>query len=370
MTVKIAISAVETSGDLIGAKLVAALKAQDIDIQIMGLSGDKMIAAGCVQLWDQKRVNVMGFSEVLKKLPALLWLRRTVIGYFSTNKPDVFIGVDGPDFNFMIEKRLKQQGIKTVHFISPSVWAWRQSRIKKIKKSTDLVLCLFPFEVEFYQKHKQRAVFVGHPLAETLQPRVNYQATKTILLMPGSRASEITRLLPEMLTAAAMMAVQDPQLKFHLALANDELLGWAKPLATKANVSISIGDAHQWMSQVDLVLVASGTAALELALLGVPMVVVYKLSALSYLIASRLVKIKWVSLPNIIANKPLVPELIQDAANGENIAKHAMEILTSDVTTLTQAFKEIHQQLNLNASEESARLISEFIYERPLHKYE
>lgn len=363
MTVKIAISAAETSGDLIGSKLVAALKAQNATVQIEGLAGEKMVKAGCTQLWDQKRVNVMGFSEVLKKLPSLLRLRKTMIDYFSANKPDVFIGVDGPDFNFVIEKKLKQRGVKTVHFISPSVWAWRQSRIKKIKKSTDLVLCLFPFEVDFYQKHKQRAVFVGHPLAETLRPRENYQSTKTILLMPGSRVGEVTRLLPELLAAAQIMMQQDPQLKFHMALANDELLAWAKPLAADANVRISVGDAHQRMPQVDLVLVASGTAALELTLIGVPMVVVYKLSAFSYFIASRLVKIKWVSLPNIIANKSLVPELIQGDANGENIAQHAMKILNSDGQNLVAEFKKIHQQLNLNASEESAQLIGEFINE-------
>lgn len=360
---KIAISAAETSGDLIGAKLVATLKAQSVDIQIQGLAGDKMIDAGCVQLWDQKRVNVMGFSEVLKKLPSLLRLRKTIINYFSNDKPDVFIGVDSPDFNFTIEKKLKQRGVKTVHFISPSVWAWRQNRVKKIKKSTDLVLCLFPFEVDFYQKHQQRAVFVGHPLAEVLHPRVNYQSTKTILLMPGSREGEITRLLPEMLAAVTVMAKQNAQLSFHLALANDELLEWAKPLAKKVNISVSTGDAHQRMPQVDLVLVASGTATLELALLGVPMVVVYKLSALSYFIASRLVKIKQVSLPNIIANKALVPELIQNDANGVNIAKYAMKILHGDTEALAQEFKNIHQQLNLNASEESARLIYEFVNE-------
>jgi len=361
--VKIAISAAETSGDLIGAKLVAALKVQNPDIQIQGLVGDKMIDAGCVQVWDQKRVNVMGFSEVLKKLPALWRLRHTIIQYFSKHRPDVFIGVDAPDFNFVIERKLKQQGVKTVHFISPSVWAWRQNRIKKIKKSTDLVLCLFPFEVDFYQKHQQRAVFVGHPLAEVLQPRINYQRTKKILLMPGSRTSEVTRLLPEMLAAVAVMAKQDPQLNFHLALANDELLAWAKPLARAAGVGVSTGDAHQRMPQADLVLVASGTAALELALLGVPMVVVYKLSALSYFIASRLVKIEWVSLPNIIAKKSLVPELIQEEAYGANIAQYALAILQGDIEVLTQEFKKIHQQLALNASEESARIIGEFVNE-------
>lgn len=360
---KIAISAAETSGDLIGSRLVAALKTQDADIQVQGLVGDNMIDAGCVQLWNQNRVNVMGFSEVLKKLLSLLQLRKTIIQYFSNDKPDVFIGVDAPDFNFKIEKKLKQRGVKTVHFISPSVWAWRQSRVKKIKKSTDLVLCLFPFEVDFYQKYRQRAVFVGHPLAEVLHPRVNYQSTKAILLMPGSRESEITRLLPELLVAAERMARQDPQLKFHITLANEELLSWTESLANKVNIGISIGDAHQRAAQSDLVLVASGTAALELALMAVPMVVVYKLSVFSYFIASRLMKIKYVSLPNIIADKKLVPELIQNDANGGKIAKHAMEILNSNTTTLTQEFNNIHQQLNLNASEESARIIREFINE-------
>ncbi|SMN11910.1 Lipid-A-disaccharide synthase [uncultured Candidatus Thioglobus sp.] len=357
----IAISAAETSGDLIGSKLVAALKAQDASLQIEGLAGEKMIDAGCVQLWDQKQVNVMGFSEVLKKLLPLLKLRKTIIEHFSNNKPDVFIGVDGPDFNFVIEKKLKRRGVKTVHFISPSVWAWRAGRVKKIKKSTDLVLCLFPFEVDFYEKHGQRAVFVGHPLAETLHPRVDYSPTKAILLMPGSRDSEVKRLLPELLASAQLMAEQDSQLSFHIALANDELLEWAKPLADKANISLSVGDAHQRAAQSDLVLVASGTAALELALIGVPMVVVYKLSAFSYFIASKLVKIKNISLPNIIANKTLVPELIQDEANADNIAKHALQILNNDIKLLTQEFTKIHQQLSLNASEESARIIREFI---------
>lgn len=362
---KIAISAVETSGDLIAASLVDALKTQDSDIQIQGIAGDKMLEAGCEQLWDAKRVNVMGFSEVLKKIPTLLSLRKTIIQYFSTHKPDVFIGVDGPDFNFTIERKLKQRGIKTIHFISPSVWAWRQYRVKKIKQSTDLVLCLFPFEVDFYQQHNQRAVFVGHPLTQRLRPRYNYQSTNNILLMPGSRKSEISRLLPELLVATKIMAQQDNNLRFHLVLADDELLDWSRFLvqSTGVDVSISTGDAHQCAKISDLVLVASGTAALELALLGVPMVVVYKLSAFSYFIASKLVKINHISLPNIIANQPLVPELIQKDANGENIAQHAIEILNSNTASLTQAFKNIHKQLDLNASEEAAKIIKEFLNE-------
>ncbi|BBB24348.1 lipid-A-disaccharide synthase [Isorropodon fossajaponicum endosymbiont JTNG4] len=360
---RIAISAVETSGDLIGSKLIQSLKKQNSDVSIEGLAGDKMTAAGCVQHWDQKQVNVMGFSEVLKKLPSLLHLRKLIIVYFSNQKPDVFIGVDAPDFNFIIERKLKSQGVKTVHFISPSVWAWRQSRIKKIKQSTDLVLCLFPFEVGFYQAHNQRALFVGHPLAQSLRPRKPHIKTKNILLMPGSRQSEIKRLLPEMLLAAKIMSVQDPMLTFHLALANDELLDWVTVQVGNAPVEISLGCAHVRMLNADLALVASGTAALELALVGVPMVVVYKLSSFSYFIASRLVKSKYISLPNIIANKNLVPELIQNNASGNNIAKHAMAIVSRDNKALIKAFNAIHQQLDLDASDESARIIYEFINE-------
>ncbi len=360
---RIAISAAETSSDLIGSKLVLSLKAQNPGVHIEGLSGDKMTSAGCKKLWDMNLVNVMGFSEVLKKLPYLLGLRKKIIDYFSNNKPDVFIGVDAPDFNFVIEKKLKSRGIKTIHFVSPSVWAWRQNRVKKIKKSTDLILCLFPFEVDFYKSNNQRALFVGHPLAESLKPRKNHINGKNILLMPGSRESEVKKLLPEMLLAIGIMSKQDPELKFHLALASDELQSWAKEKINTSAVSVSIGDAHTRMLDADLVLVASGTAALELALVGVPMVVIYKLSSLSYFIASRLIKSKYISLPNVIANKDLVPELIQDNANANNIAKQAMKIITSDTSSLVQEFNDIHSKLSLNASDESARLIYEFINE-------
>ncbi|WP_428088120.1 lipid-A-disaccharide synthase [Candidatus Thioglobus sp.] len=360
---RIAISAAETSGDLIGSALVEALKAQDSSLQIEGLCGVKMQYAGCDKRWDMSLVNVMGFTEVLKKLPALLKLRKAIIQHFSTHKPDVFIGIDAPDFNFVIERKLKKQGIKTLHFISPSVWAWRQSRLKKIKKSSDLVLCLFPFEVDFYKRHNQRAVFVGHPLAEKLTPRRAHIASQEILLMPGSRTGEVKRLLPELLAAAAIMAKNTPSLAFHLALANDDLLAWATNLVGNQSVAISVGQAHIHMQRADLVLVASGTAALELALVGVPMVVVYKLSPLSYFIASRLIKSPYISLPNVIANKSLVPELIQDEANADNIATQALKILKSDQTELVTAFNQIHQSLKLNAAQESAKLIIDFINE-------
>jgi len=360
---KIGISAAETSGDLLGAKLIESLKKQNPDISIEGLAGDKMVASGCEQLWDQKLVNVMGFSEVLKKLPSLLQLRKTIIEYFSTKKPAVFIGVDAPDFNFLIEKKLKSKGVKTVHFISPSVWAWRQSRIKKIKQSTDLVLCVFPFEIDFYQKNQQKALFVGHPLAQSLSPRENHVPTKKVLLMPGSRESEVKRLLPEMLLAVSRMLESDSELTFDLALANNNLRAWAQQQTQGLDIHISIGDSHQRIAQSDLVLVASGTATLEVALIGVPMVVVYKLSAVSYFIISRLLKSPYTSLPNVISDKLLVPELIQNDANGDNIAKHAIKILTQDNQALVEEFKIIHTQLKHDSSDEAAKAILDLINE-------
>ena len=280
---KIAISAAETSGDLIASALVKSLLEYQPDCQIEGLVGDKMSDAGCQRLWHIDQANVMGLSEVVNKLPSLLRLRNSIVKYFSENKPDVFIGVDSPDFNFKIEQRLKQRGVKTVHFISPSVWAWRSNRIKKIKASTDLMLCLFPFEVDFYEKHGQKALFVGHPLTEKLQPRQNYKPSKKVLLMPGSREAEIKSLLPELLSTVNLMREQDSKIQFSLVLANDHFKEWVEDRIHKLGIELSVGDAHEQIVKSDLVIVASGTATLEIAMLGVPMVVIYKLSGVASL---------------------------------------------------------------------------------------
>ena len=360
---KIGISSAETSGDLLAAALIKSIKKNSPKVTIEGMAGDKMLDAGCQKRWDMNQANVMGFSEVLKKLPALVSLRKSIIRYFSQNRPDVFIGVDSPDFNFVIENKLKQKGVKTVHFVSPSIWAWRQSRVKNIKKSTDLMLCVFPFEVDFYRQYNMNALFVGHPLADVLAPRKAHKHNKKILLMPGSREGEIKRLLPEMLLAANEMRQQDSEYQFHLALANDNLLEWALEQTIKMGIEVSTGDAHTRIAQSDLVVVASGTATLEVALIGVPMVVVYKLSTLSYWIASLLVKTKFVSLPNLIANKSLVPELIQHQANGKQIAKTAREVLSGDHEMLSEAFLDIHKQLKHNAADSAAKAILKFAHE-------
>ena len=358
---KIAISAAETSGDLVAASLVSALKLYRPDCEIEGLAGDKMAAAGCKRLWHTDQVNVMGLSEVLKKLPTILRLRRSIIQYFSSNRPDVFIGVDSPDFNFKIERKLKKNGVKTVHFVSPSVWAWRANRIHKIKKSADLMLCLFPFEVDFYRTHQQKAIFVGHPLAEKLKPRKKHTPNKQVLLMPGSREAEIKTLLPELLSAAKLMRKKDPEIQFSLSLANERLKDWVEDKIQGLDIVLSSGDAHEKIKNSDLVIVASGTAALEVALIAVPMVVVYKLSKVSYQIVKPLLNTKNVSLPNKILGKDIVPELLQNDVNGQNIFEQAMKLIESDNTKLVKELEKIHGLLNQKASVKSAEAIIEFL---------
>ena len=303
----------------------------------------------------------MGFSEVLQKLPTLLRLRKSIISYFYEKKPDIFIGVDAPDFNFKIERTLKARGIKTVHFGSPSLWAWRHKRVKKIKKSTDLMLCMFPFEVDFYKKNRQKALFVGHPLAEKISPRKNHQKGKKVLLMPGSRKQEIKYLLPEMLGALRLMKHKDKDISFSLVLANTDLEPWVREKLTGLDIDVSIGDAHHKISQVDLVIVASGTATLEIAMLGVPMVAVYKFSTISYQIVKFLFQGKYFSLPNVILGKEAVPELLQDDANADNIANYAGQILSSDNTKLVRELNSIHAMLNQGAVAKSAKAIVDFI---------
>jgi len=360
---KIAISAAETSGDLVASSLVSALKLSRPDFEIEGLAGDKMIDAGCKRLWHTDQVNVMGISEVLKKLPSILKLRRSIIQYYSSNRPDVFIGVDSPDFNFKIERKLRKKGVKTVHFVSPSVWAWRANRIKKIKKSADLMLCLFPFEVDFYHLHNQKAVFIGHPLAEKLKPRKKHTPNKQVLLMPGSREDEIKTLLPELLSAAKLMHQKDPEIQFSLSLANEKLKDWVKDKIQGLDIVLSSGDAHEKIRNSDLVIVASGTATLEVALLAVPMIVVYKLSKVSYQIVKRLLNTKNISLPNKILGGDIVPELIQNDANGENIFEHAMKLIESDNSKLVKELEKIYGLLNHKASTKSAEAIIEFLHE-------
>lgn len=340
---KIALSITENSGDLLGAELILVLQKIYPDAEIYGLIGNKSQRAGAFQLWDSNKINVMGFVEVLKKLLQIYLLRRRIIKTLLNDKPDIFIAIDGPDFNFKIEKILKKNGIKTIHFVSPSVWAWRTNRVEKIKQSTNLILCLLPFELTFYNKHNIKAAFVGNPLANSLSQRQNYKKQQKILLMPGSRLSEIKHILPTLI-ASTKLIKQQQKYKFHIVLVDKKMLDFASKIS--GDIDISVGDAHQQIANTDLVIAASGTAILEIALIGTPVVVVYKLSQLSYYFVQKSFIAKFVSLPNIIANKELVIELLQDNMNAENITQAVFSTLQKD--DLTKEFTKIRAQLSRN----------------------
>lgn len=354
MVQKIAISATEHSADLLGAILIAALAKNQLTF--FGLAGQKMQTAGCKKHWDLAQVNVMGFSEVLKKLPSLWRLRKQMIGTFIAEKPACFIGIDAPDFHFFIEKKLKSKGIKTVHFVSPSFWAWRIGRVRKMKKNTDLVLCLFPFEVDFYRQHQILAVFVGHPLAQTLPQKplakLAQKKTQQVLLMPGSRATEVQLILPTLLATLPEILSKNTSTKFVLTLADEHYKQWAEVQVAQQDIPVKItsGDSHQQLLLADLVLIASGTATLEAMMIGVPMVVVYKVTGLTYWLAKRLLRTKWVSLPNILAQKAMVPELLQQAMTKENISYHANQLLKTDNTELLQCFFRLRQSLQADTA--------------------
>ena len=350
---KIAISAAEPSADLIGSELITALKKIDSTTYIFGLAGDKMIKAGCDAWWHLSEVSVMGFSKVFKKLPKLLRLRQEMIKRFLTSSPDIFIGIDAPDFNLKIARKLKQKSIKTVHFVSPSVWAWRAWRIGEVEKSADLLLCLFPFEPQLYEKSGVRALFVGHPLTQKIQPRLNHQNTNQVLLMPGSRLDEIKIMLPDMLKASALIAKQQPSLSFHLALNDRCEKKWVKEQIVYFNLDIHVayGRSHQQLKTADVAIIASGTATLEALMIGVPMVVVYKTSPLNYYIARRLINIPFIALPNIIAGENLVPELIQKNARAKHIAQHALDLVFKDNSVLIARFNDIYHRLSYDTNQ-------------------
>ncbi|BFM06187.1 lipid-A-disaccharide synthase [Halioxenophilus aromaticivorans] len=366
----------ERSGDILGAGLIQAIKQRHPDAQFEGIGGELMMAQGFDSWFDQERLAVMGLIEPLKRLPELLRIRKQLFQRFTANPPDVFIGVDSPDFNLDLELKLRKHGIKTVHYVSPSVWAWRQGRIKKIARAVDLMLTLLPFEASFYRQHNVPVKFVGHPLADELAPVDDIQAVRQrlalpcdevplVALLPGSREAEVRLVGPVMWQAALQALRQQPQLRFVVPAANAARLAQIKQqLAGHPDLPITVvqGQSTQVMAAANAVVMASGTTTLEALLLGKPMVVAYRMAPLSYAILARLVKSKYISLPNLLADKPLVPELIQDAATPEALAEQLLRILQpGEQQVLKQEFSAIRQQLSLNASQEAAKAVLELV---------
>jgi lipid-A-disaccharide synthase len=375
--IRVGIVAGEASGDILGAGLIRALREVFPQMVVEGIGGPLMMAEGCASLFPQDRLAVMGIIEPLKRLPELLHIRRSLRAHFLDNPPDVFIGIDSPDFNLQLEYTLKQAGIKTVHYVSPSVWAWRQGRLKTIAKATDLILTLFPFEERFYRQQTQaypslHAVCVGHSLADSIPMVTDTQAARDVLhlptdkpviaILPGSRAGEVERMGRLFLDVARQCWQQDSNLMFVLPAANEAREQQLKNLLLEYKdvpVHLVSGQSQACMAASDVVLMASGTTTLEAMLLKKPMVVAYKLAALSYALISRLLKVPYVALPNLLAGELLVPEFLQSAATVDNLSHELLAIIKSvdRKQMLVKRFTDLHYDLKRNADKAAATAV-------------
>ncbi len=372
---RIGLVAGEASGDLLGADLVDSLRRRFPQAEFAGVAGPRMRAAGVEAWFDSSELSVMGLIEVLRHLPRLLRLRRLLRQRLIDWQPDVFVGIDAPDFNLGLERRLKQAGIRTVHYVSPSVWAWRRGRAASIGRSADRVLCLFPIEPPIYAEHAVDARFIGHPLADRfpLQPdRAEARralgldpARPLLAVLPGSRGSEIERLGAIFIDAVSRLLVDMPHLQVIAPMADQRCRRRFEALGARRVMRLIDGRAHECMVAADVVLLASGTAALEAMLAKRPMVVAYRLSRWSYRIVRwfGLLKTNQVSLPNALAGRPLVPELLQDDCHADNIAdavRHWFE-RPAAIAAIEAPFRELHSALRRDASAQAAQAVAELI---------
>ncbi len=358
---RIGIVAGEPSGDDLGAALIASIKKTGIPIQLEGLGGENLIGQGCHSLYDMERISVMGLFEIAGRYFELLGMQRQIKKYFLENPPDIFIGIDSPDFTLPIEKTLHKAGIKTVHYVSPSVWAWRQYRLKYIAKSTDLMMTLFPFEEKYYQQHNIPVKCVGHPLANSIATHVDRSSArhelglgdnKTIVaLLPGSRGGELRRLTEPFLKACLICLEKNPELIFVAGLRDkktcDLFSSIKRQVTPQLDVKLFEAKTQTVLAASNAVLLASGTATLETLLIKRPMVVAYKANWLTYRIVMSLLKIPYVSLPNLMAGEKIVPELLQHDCTPQNLADALMLYFTDQEKTqvLLDRFTELHKEL-------------------------
>ena len=363
---KFAIVAGESSGDLLGSKIIASIQELCPDATFEGIAGPKMVKVGCKQWFNSSELSVMGIFGVLKHLPRILKVRKGLMKKILKNPPDAFIGIDAPDFNLKIEEKLKQRGIKTIHVVSPSFWAWRKNRAKFLNQSADLLLCLFPFEKDLLKEQNVNAVFIGHPLADSIQKEIDVEAARNILelkakivitLMPGSRSSEISRHAKLFLETAELLTNKLEDIEFVIPVVDSQIREQLMKIlaAHLTDLKVSITDnINAALSASDLVITKSGTSTLEVALHKKPMVVVYKMSFISYwfLKIFNLVHTNFIALPNILLGKKIVPELIQDNASSEAIFAESLLWLSNHqkVIELQQQFDLLHSQLQQNAS--------------------
>lgn len=370
---RIGLAAGEASGDRLGALLIERIREVCPRAQFVGIAGPQMRAAGCQAVARSEELSVMGVAEVVRHLPRLLRLRSRVARHFLQQPPGVFLGIDAPDFNLGLEKRLRRHGIRTLHWVSPSVWAWRRYRVRTMRASVEEVLTLFPFEVDFYRAQGVQAHFVGHPLADAIgdecaraaaRESLSLDITKPcIALLPGSRAGEVARLLPLFVRTARRCLDAEADLQFVLPAATEALLDecrrWLRqPPFAALQVRLVLGRAHEAMCAADVVLLASGTATLECLLLRRPMVVAYRLHPLTYRLLRRLLKVPYVSLPNILLARAQVPEYLQSAASAERLAPALLALLNNNAGAEQVApFAGVHRQLRQDSARQVAGLV-------------
>ena len=371
---RVAIVAGETSGDQLGAALITALRERCPGIEVRGVCGPLMLAAGCEPLADAHQLAVMGLVEVLQHLPRLLALRQRLRREFCAWQPDVFIGIDAPEFNLGLAAQLHAAGLKTVQYVSPQVWAWRERRVRQIAKACDLVLCLLPFEPIFYARHAVRAQFVGHPLADQIPLDVDRAGARRALglspdatvvaLLPGSRVGEVTRLGPDFMSAARTLEERLPGVEFIAPMASVAVRALFER-AGAARIRMLDGQARSALQAADVALVASGTASLEALLCCCPMVVAYRLGwATGFLLrALRLVRLPYFSLPNLLAGEALVPEFFQGAVSGPRLAE-ALQAQLNDGSRrvmLARRFRAIHESLRQGGAVRAANAVLELL---------
>ncbi|MEQ1601715.1 MAG: lipid-A-disaccharide synthase [Methylophilaceae bacterium] len=380
----IGIVAGESSGDLLGSHLIRALKKRRPDLEFVGIAGPKMIAEGAKSLFPMERLSVRGYVEVIRHLPGLLNIRKKVLQHFLQNPPDLFIGIDAPDFNFNLEYKLKRKGIRTIHYASPSIWAWRKGRMEKIKRAVSHMLALFPFEPALYEQAGVPVTYVGHPLADILPLEPDRDAARRqlkllpehliITMLPGSRQSEVRQLADLYVKTAKLIVQEKPDVQFLVPLITRETREIfeqaiyenqtnAEALTHALPIQILIGHAHVAMEAADAVIVASGTATLEAALLKRPMVITYRMPALSWQILKRMSYLPYVGLPNILAGRFVVPELLQHNATPKKLAETVLNLINDKdlLRDIDTEFTRIHKTLRLNTEEKIAETILAYL---------
>ncbi|KOO07680.1 lipid-A-disaccharide synthase [Vibrio hepatarius] len=372
---RVGIVAGELSGDTLGEGFIKAVKQQYPDAEFVGIGGPKMIAQGCQSLFDMEELAVMGLVEVLGRLPRLLKVKAELVKFFTDNPPDVFIGIDAPDFNLRLELDLKQAGIKTVHYVSPSVWAWRQKRIFKIEAATNLVLAFLPFEKAFYDQYKVPCEFIGHTLADSI-PLVSEKAPARELLgleqdktwlavLPGSRGSELKMLSQPFIETCQKLKQKYPELGFVVALVNQKRReqfeqAWQE-FAPELEFKLVDDTARNVITASDAVMLASGTVALECMLIKRPMVVGYKVNAFTAFLARKMLKTKYVSLPNILADQELVKEFLQEECTVDNLAAEVERLLGEEGNQMVDKFTEMHHWIRKDADKQAAKAVLHLI---------